>query len=120
MPKAGPGVVVYGIPNCDQVRAARSWLDAHQLEYHFHDFRRDGLDAARIAHWLTAHDWAVLANRRGTTWRTMPDDERPSDARSATRAFLAHPTLIKRPVLEKGKLVLVGFSQADYQQLLPA
>ena len=118
MPEAGKTVVLYGITSCDQVRRARRWLETAQLPYRFHDFRRDGLERERLQHWLRLSGWETLLNRQSTTWRALPTHERPTDARAGERALLAHPTLIKRPVLEAGDALLVGFSEAAYQRLL--
>lgn len=115
-----PAIVLYGIPNCDQVRRARRFLASHGVSYHFHDLRRDGLPAELLDDWLTHLPWDSLVNRRGTTWRRMPEPDRAriQDARSAQDALLADPTLVKRPVLRTAEDVLVGFSEAVYLRTL--
>jgi arsenate reductase len=118
MPDAQGGLILYGITPCDQVRRARHWLDSEQVPYRFHDFRRDGLDARVLRRWLTRTPWDTLVNRKSTTWRALAPAERPLDVHQAERAMLSHPTLIKRPVLEKDDALVVGFSEADYQRLL--
>jgi arsenate reductase len=109
-------VRLYGIESCDQVRRARQWLRARGVSVHWHDFRRDGLDSARLASWTSRLPWDALLNRRGLTWRQLPSDERAAvvDATSATELMLRQPTLIKRPVLELDERILVGFSEALY------
>lgn len=110
-------MVVYGIKNCDTVKKARAWLDRRGLVYRFHNLRGDGLPPERLQAWVAALGWETLLNRRGTTWRRLPEAERADlNAERAVRLMLAHPTLIKRPVLEHPAGVLVGFSEADYAQ----
>lgn len=93
---------LYGIPNCDTVKRARAWLDAHALPYHFHDFKKAGVPGEALDRWLAAVGWETLVNRRGTTWRGLDESTRASvvDAASAHRVLTAHPSLIKRPVVE--------------------
>lgn len=111
-----PSVRLYGIDTCDQVRKARQWLRARGVQVHWHDFRRDGLAPERLATWMTHLPWDALLNRRGLTWRQLPDPVRAAvvDASSATELMLSHPTLIKRPVLEVDERIVVGFSEALY------
>jgi arsenate reductase (glutaredoxin) len=114
-------VIVYGIENCDHVRRARQWLRAHGVAHRFHDFRADGLEPALLAHWMTHLPWDALLNRRGLGWRQMSPQRRASivDQSSAAELMLAVPTLIKRPVLEAGDRIVVGFSEPIYRSLLP-
>jgi len=124
-PLAAPGnarseePVLYGISNCDQVRKARLWLSEAGVSYRFHDFRLSGLDPNRLDAWLQRLPWDALLNRRGTTWRTLDPARRDpvTDASSAARLMLEDPRLIKRPVLESGSDLLIGFSAARYQTL---
>jgi len=119
MPESGRGLVLYGISNCDQVRRARRWLDQSGLPYLFHDFKRDGLAKSDLERWLRAADWESLLNRQSTTWRGLKEAQRPLTRLSAVNAMLLHPTLIKRPVLERGPTLLIGFSEAAYARLVP-
>jgi len=109
-------VVVYGIETCDQVRKARAWLRAHHVAFRFHDFRKDGLDAQRLSTWLGRVPWDSLLNRRGQAWRKLDPQRRATitDQTSAAELMLADPTLIKRPVLQAGDRLLVGFSEPLY------
>ncbi len=93
---------LYGIPNCDTVKRARTWLDAHGIAYRFHDFKKDGVPEAGLDRWLTKVGWQTLVNRRGTTWRRLDDEARAAvvDADSARHVLIANPSLIKRPVVE--------------------
>lgn len=103
--------ILYGIRNCDTVKKARRWLDERGVAYRFHDFRTDGLEADRLDSWIRAVGWETLLNRRGTTWRQLPEADRECiDAERAAALMLEQPTLIRRPVVEHGKQVLVGFN----------
>lgn len=103
-------ITVYGIRNCDTVKKARKWLDGHGVEHRFHDLRANGLEAGRLDAWIRAVGWEALLNRRGTTWRRLPRDVREGiDANTAAALMLEHPTVIRRPVIEHGRQVLVGF-----------
>ncbi len=113
-------MVVYGIPNCDTVRKARRWLDSHGVAFTFHDLRKDGLDAATLARWVEALGWEALLNRRGTTWRQLPQAHRDAlDADSAFALMLEQPAIIKRPVIEQSGAVSVGFSETDFAARFP-
>ncbi len=106
---------VYGIRNCDTVRKARRWLDDHGVDYTWHDFRADGLDGDRLDRWLAAVGDTLLVNRRGRTWRQLPEATRDRLDDTALRALLLEqPTLVKRPVLEDGDDVVVGFDADAY------
>ena len=108
---------VFGIPNCDTVRKARKWLDAQGAAYHFHDLRKDGIDAARLSRWAAKVGWEALLNRRGTTFRSLPDEARADlDEARALDLMEAHPSLIKRPVVEQDDAVLVGFDEAVWSR----
>lgn len=107
--------ILYGIKNCGTVREARKWLENKDIEYRFHDFRVDGLDEKDLRNWVKTTSWETLLNRRGTTWRQLPEaDKEDVDEQKALRLMLAQPTLIKRPVLVNGKQVHVGFKSAEY------
>ena len=111
---------LYGITNCDTVRKARAWLDQHGAPYRFHDFRKDGLPGDALDRWLRAPGWEVLVNRRGTTWRQLDPATRDAvvDTATARTVLLAHPTLIKRPVVEwqAGADATVGFDAARWTE----
>ena len=105
-------VTVYGIPNCDTVKKARTWLTDHGVAYVFHDFKKQGVPAELLPGWLTAVDWQTLVNRKGTTWRKLDDTTRDAvnGAESAITLMLAQPSVIKRPVVvwQEGAIT-VGF-----------
>lgn len=114
-------VTIYGITTCDTVRKARAWLDQRGTAYRFHDFRKDGLDAARLAGWLDTLGWEAVLNRAGTSFRALPEaDKAGLDRDGAARLILANPTLVKRPVLEAEGKVLVGFKPDVYAGVFPA
>lgn len=108
---------LYGIPNCDTVKKARQWLDARGVTYRFHDLRADGLDAGRIQHWLAEAGSEVLVNRRSTTWKQLDETARQAATAGDTAVLIAHPTLIKRPVLEAADRLAVGFSADEYTDI---
>jgi Spx/MgsR family transcriptional regulator len=110
---------LYGIRNCDTIKKARAWLDARGVDYHFHDYKRDGLDAALLRGWVDELGWEALVNRRGTSWRKLPEDVREQmDTEAAIRVMLETPSIIRRPLLDTGQVRHVGFSEADYERLL--
>ena len=110
---------MYGISNCDTIRKARNWLEEHNIEYRFHDYRKQGLDAAMLAKWCDDFDYNELLNRRGTTWRKLgPDLKENLDRERAIRLMLEHPALIKRPLLVDGDNKILGFDQSRYESLL--
>jgi arsenate reductase len=117
-----PEAVLYGIENCDQVRRARHWLDAAGVRYRFHDFRRDGLTREMLERWLSHVPWDALLNRRGQAWRRLDAERRAQvvDQASAIEALLASPLLVKRPVVEAGARLLIGFSEPVFQSAFAA
>jgi len=109
---------IYGIPNCDTMKKARTWLDAHKVTHDFHDYKKAGIDKARLEGWVKQVGWEVLLNRSGTTFKKLPDsDKEHLTEKKAIALMLAQPSMIKRPVLEaKGKL-MVGFKPDEYARL---
>ena len=103
---------LYGIPNCDTVKKARTWLANNDIDFTFHDFKKQGLPPELVTTWLHDLDWATLVNRKGTTWRNLPDERKAAitDNASATALMLENPSVIKRPVLQGAGPVSVGFS----------
>ena len=112
-------ITVYGIPNCDTVKKARVWLDAHGIAYQFHDYKKQGAETARIAGWVDRAGWEKVLNRAGTTFRKLPDSDRDGlDAAKAVRLMAANPSCIKRPVLEHPGGLLVGFKESEWEAAL--
>ena len=112
-------ITLYGIPNCDTVKKARTWLTENGHAFDFHDFKKQGLDSATVADWLTQVDWQTLVNRKGTTWRKLGDEQKEAviDNASAQALMLATPSVVKRPVLSRDGKFSVGFSDAQFHQL---
>ena len=109
-------VTMYGIPNCDTIKRAKDWLDAHGVAFGFHDYKKAGVDRARLEGWVAELGWEVLLNRAGTTFRKLPDAERSDlDAAKAIALMLAQPSMIKRPVLDLGDRRIVGFKPEVYE-----
>ena len=115
-------ITVYGIKNCDTMKKARTWLDSHGVQYEFHDYKTAGIDADVLKRWAGKVGWEVLLNRAGTTFRKLPDEQKTGlNERKAISLMVAQPAMIKRPVLEKGQRLLVGFDPAAYKkELTPA
>jgi Spx/MgsR family transcriptional regulator len=112
-------VTVYGIRNCDTMKKAFAWLDQHGVGYQFHDYKRDGVPTDRLAAWARAVGWERLANTRGPTWRKIPDADRTSlDEARALNLLARHSSAIKRPVVECGKKILVGFDVGEFERML--
>jgi arsenate reductase len=105
----------YGIPNCDTVKKARTWLEANGIAYRFHDYKKEGADPARLARWASLVGWERLLNRAGTTFRKLDDaDKADIDEAKAIALMAANPSLIKRPVVEVGGGLLVGFKADEW------
>lgn len=112
-------VEFYGIPNCDTVKKARKWLDAEGIDYAFHNYKKEGADLARLADWADQAGWEALLNTRGTTFRKLPEAERTNIDRARAIALMkAHPSMIKRPVVEHQGGLLVGFDAAAWSAAL--
>jgi Spx/MgsR family transcriptional regulator len=112
-------LTLYGIPNCNTVKKARTWLDENGVAYTFHDFKKSGIDEATIQQWLTQHPWEKLINRAGLTWRGLDDATKSSitDNASATALMQAKTSVIKRPVLDKeSKVICLGFDENIYRE----
>ena len=109
---------IYGIRNCDTMKKARAWLEAHGVDYDFHDYKSDGIDRATLEKWAKTVGWEVLLNRAGTTFRKLPDDAKQNiDERKAIKLMLEQPSMIKRPVIERGNSLLIGFSEERYSAI---
>lgn len=112
-------ITMYGIKNCDTIKKARKWLEAEGVEYQFHDYRSDGLEASQLRVWCEELGWETLLNKRSTSWRNLADEVKSSlDADKAIEVMLETPAIIKRPLLDTGSQRMVGFKAADYQAAL--
>jgi arsenate reductase len=109
---------IYGIKNCDTVKKARRWLEANGVDYRFHDVRSEGLEQSDLKTWMKSLDWEALLNRRGTSWRQLPESTRQNiNQASAVKIMLENPAIIKRPVLEFNNKLYLGFSSESYQDI---
>ena len=117
-------ITVFGIKNCDSIKKAKNWLEKHAVPYQFHDYRKDGIDPALLERLESRVGWETLLNRRGTTWRKLPDSVRDNiDRQSALAAMLEQPAMIKRPVVIEdtvtdGRITLVGFDPKEWERTL--
>lgn len=111
-------VTIYGIRNCDTMKKAFVWLDGHGVAYTFHDYRAKGVERALLERWCAAAGWEKVLNRAGTTFRALPDDAKADlDQARAIDLMLAQPAMIKRPVLETGGGIEIGFKPERYEAL---
>lgn len=114
-------ITIYGIKACDTMKKARAWLDEHGTAYEFHDYKVAGIDAASLERWCEAVGWETLLNRSGTTFRKLPEAQKAGlTQRKAIALMVAQPSMIKRPVLERGSQVWVGFKPEVYAKALEA
>ena len=110
-------IILYGIKNCDTIKKARKYLESHDIDYTFHDFRTDGVNEIQLRAWVKELGWEKLLNKRSTTWRNLPDETKQNmDEILALVVMEDQPTIIKRPVLEMADGVMVGFSEKQYDE----
>ena len=110
-------ITVYGIPNCDTIKKAKKWLEANGIDYEFHDYKKKGITKSKLKDWCKQTDWKVLLNRRGTAWRKLDDDTKDNiNKTSAIDVMTENTSCIKRPVIETGDDILIGFSAEIYEE----
>jgi arsenate reductase (glutaredoxin) len=110
---------VYGIRNCDTMKKAFAWLDGRDIAYDFHDYKKEGADAAKLKQWAARAGWEKLANTRGPTWRKIPDAQKAGLTEARALALLAHnPSAIRRPIVEHRGGLLIGFDPAQFDAAL--
>ncbi|MBX3476375.1 MAG: arsenate reductase [Brevundimonas sp.] len=111
-------ITLYGIPNCDTVKKARTWLDQHGVAHAFHDYKKAGIERGRLEAWVVELGWETVLNRAGTTFRALPEaDKAGLDAERAVALMLAQPSMIKRPILDLGDRRVAGFKPEIYAGL---
>lgn len=113
-------IKLYGIPNCDTVKKARSWLALHNIEVEFHDFKKQGLNPELVQRWLMQTSWELVINRKGLTWRGLSEEQKSTITNNigAEKIMLEKSSIIKRPLLEQDdKLLHIGFDEAAYKKL---
>ena len=109
-------MILYGISNCDTVKKAKNWLETNNIDYRFHDFRKQGLESEIVQDWLNQIPWDQLLNKRSTTWRNLdPEVQQSVNAETVVQLLVANPTLIKRPVLTVNGIINIGFNADTYQ-----
>lgn len=112
-------ITLYGIPNCDTVKKARTWLDGQGFAYDFHDYKKEGVTAAKVKAWCKVLGWETVLNRAGTTYRKLPDEAK--DGLTQTKAIalmVEQPSMIKRPIVEHEGGLLIGFKQPEWEAAL--
>jgi Spx/MgsR family transcriptional regulator len=114
-------ITIYGIKNCDTMKKARAWLDGHGVKYDFHDYKSEGIAKDKLKSWSDEVGWETLLNRAGTTFRKLPDADKDGlNEKKALALMLAQPSMIKRPVLDVGGKLLVGFRPDEYAKKVKA
>jgi arsenate reductase (glutaredoxin) len=111
-------LTLYGIPNCDTVKKARTWLDKHNVKYAFHNYKTEGIEEDRINVWFKKFPWDKVVNKASATWKGLSDEEKAlvTDEKSAANLMISHTSVIKRPLIEdKSGAVALGFSEKDYE-----
>jgi len=109
-------MILYGISNCDTVKKAKNWLDKQNIDYSFHDFRKQGLDAETINGWLETVAWDKILNKRSTSWRNLDASvQQGIDENNLVQLLVENPTLIKRPVMQVNGIISIGFNADTYR-----
>jgi arsenate reductase len=115
MAKTAP--VMYGIPNCNTIKKARAWLEQHDIDYEFHDYKKMGTDESLLTRWIKTFGWDKVVNTRGTTWRKLDEAVRDHmDDNGAVKIMMEKPSIIKRPILVVGKHEILGFDEDSYRK----
>jgi Spx/MgsR family transcriptional regulator len=110
---------IYGIRNCDTMKKAFAWLETNKIVYDFHDYKKEGVPSAKLKEWAARAGWEKLANTRGPTWRKLPESQRENPTEARVLALLAqNSSAIKRPIVEAGSALLIGFDPAEYAATL--
>ena len=110
---------VFGIPNCDTVKKTQKWLISKKIKFEFHDFKKQGVTKKQLNDWCNVVNWEVLLNKRSRTWKELSENVRSNITQTkAIHLMQQHPTLIKRPVIQNGKTILVGFDNKEFNQKL--
>lgn len=113
-------IKVYGIPNCDTMKKAIHWLKENQIEFEFHDYKKRGISPEKLEDWLSQHSFETLINKAGTTYKKLSDEEKAliKDYLSAKNLMLEKNSVIKRPIIESDKILLIGFNPETYASVL--
>ena len=113
-------MIVYGIKNCNTVKKALHWLEEHNIDHQFHDYKKLGITAEKIAEWQNKVSWELLINKRGTTWRKLPTEvqDRVTNAEAVKEVMITQTSLIKRPIIEMKGHIIIGFDEEEYNNKL--
>lgn len=112
-------IIIHGIKNCDTIKKARAWLDHNGIAHDFHDYKTAGIEAEKLQSWVRSAGWEAVLNRSGTSFRKLPEDRKQDlDEARALALMLAEPSMIRRPVLTRGNLLVIGFDPARYTKAL--
>ncbi|MCK5830653.1 MAG: ArsC family reductase [Methylococcales bacterium] len=110
---------LYGISNCSTVKKAKDWLEDNNIDYQFHDYRKQGVTLDLLNSFEAKVGWEIILNRRSTSWRKLSDEQRDTVSKQTALQYMQEsPTLIKRPILDMGKKLIVGYTAENYQQVL--
>ncbi|AIY65388.1 ArsC family reductase [Pseudoalteromonas piratica] len=111
-------IKLFGIPNCDTIKKAKKWLEQNNIDYTFHDYRKDGISTEMVSDFCQQLDWQQVLNKRGTTYRQLDDATKESlTAESVIALLVEHPAMIKRPILQKDNELYLGFKAEQYQSI---
>lgn len=113
-------IIIYGIPNCDATKKAIKWLSKKKINFLFHDYKQEGISKQKLEKWVTVADWETIFNRRSTTWRelTAAEQEKITNPASAIGLMIKSNSIIKRPIIEYGNKLIVGFNEEQYNKQL--
>ncbi len=113
-------IKLYGIPNCDTVKKATSWLDKNKIAFEFYDYKKEAATAAQLKRWCKEKGWETIFNKRSSTWKTLQQEQGTvvTNQAEAIAVMLQNNSIIKRPVVEIAEEILVGFDEKLYIQKL--
>jgi arsenate reductase (glutaredoxin) len=113
-------IIIYGIPNCDITKKALKWLKDHKIDFSFHDYKKEGITNRKLEEWCTQVGWETLLNKKSTTWRSLTEAEQAgaTTRQAAIKIMIDNNSIIKRPVIQSGDKLLVGFDEENYSKQL--
>lgn len=113
-------ITIYGIPNCDTIKKTKDWFSKNKIDITFHDYKKEGISKKKLQDWCKEAGWETLLNKKGTTWRTIDPAVQAgvTNATAAIALMMDHNSLIKRPVIETGKKIIVGFDEKNISSLI--
>jgi len=104
---------IYGIPNCDSIKKTIDWCKIHKIEFEFHNYKKGGIEEAKLKFWCEQVGWEVLLNKKGTTWKKVAAEftDKKMTEKMAIKLMIEFNSIIKRPVIETGNQIIVGFDE---------